>query len=441
MASLLRNGLRVSKVLARAMREAATHPSKFLADAERYFSPGPQIQDLDGLPDVVPLNFVTDPALAGIPKLNVLIPHMIATALTGGPNTALNLTCRMASQGVPLRLIATNRPMMDLDHEPIWKHIASLTGIAERPVNVELCSGYDRSKPLRIGENDVFCGTGWWTVQIIKHALALTRPKKFLYIIQDFEPGFYSWSTQYALALETYHMNFRAFINEGLLAQYLCDQKMGRFAERSFIDQCTVFEPALDRQKFFPEREKSAERRHRLLFYARPAVPRNLFELGLYALRSAVTAGVFSGEEWEMLFIGEPLPDMELGDGISIRSAPWLDYEAYSELMRSSDIVLALMLSPHTSYPPLEIAACGGIAVTNTFACKTAEKLARISPNIVAVEPTPEGILSGLRDGVKRVRENERCYDEINMPQNWDSSFAQVIPKAVEMFHDCLGST
>ncbi|HWI12816.1 MAG TPA: hypothetical protein VNT02_01130, partial [Burkholderiales bacterium] len=196
----------------------------------------------------------------------------------------------------------------------------------------------------------------------------------------------------------------------------------------------------IDRSKFSRAPRRAGEPR-RLLFYARPQnAERNLFELGLYALQRAVDDGVFDGERWDMLFIGENIPDVALSPQITVRSARWLDYDAYASLIATSDIALSLMLSPHTSYPPLEIAAAGGIAVTNTYSVKTAERLARISPNIVAVEPTLEGVIDGLREAVARVRAGAHHAVPIALPGTWEESFADLLPRAIAMYEQCLAA-
>lgn len=396
-------------------------------------------QHLKRLPNVSPLSFKINPNLADCPTLNVLIPGMNMQHMSGGPNTAINIAYRLATQGIPIRFISTDTHL-DKNHDHLWKHFSSLTGITTRLLNVEIKSGANLSKPLEIGENDVFFGTAWWTVQMIKYALPLTKSKKFIYLIQEFEPGLYEFSSRYALALETYDMDFYGIINEHFLADYLCDYKIGRFANPKFIDSCAIFEPALDTHKFYATKDKTSTQTKRLLFYARPNAPRNLFELGLNALQTAALQGVFSNENWEIFFIGESLPEIKLGNNVIIRCASWLNFDDYAEFVRNSDIALSLMLSPHTSYPPLEIAACAGIAVTCIFANKTQERLFDISPNIIAVTPTVEGIFVGLKVAVERVRANKQSYEKINMPTTWDDSFSKVIPKLVKMFHDCQHS-
>ena len=435
------HALQVAKLLLRISSELLTHPIRLIRMVGRCVVNGlNHAQYLKRLPNIAPLNLTISPGLAARPMLNVLIPGLSMQHMSGGPNTAINLAYRLAAEGIPVRFISTDVPA-DQRHDLLWAHFASLTGITKRLANVEICCGANRSIALAIGENDVFFGTAWWTVQMVKYALPLTKPKKFIYIIQEFEPGLYEFSSRYALALETYQMNFCGIINEQFLADYLCDYKIGRFADPAFIDSCAIFEPALDTRKFYPVQEKNLSRPRRLLFYARPNAPRNLFELGLNALQTAAAQNVFSGESWELLFIGEPLPDMKLGNNLMIRSAPWLNYDAYAKLIRNSDIALSLMLSPHTSYPPLEMAACGGIAVTCSFDGKTQQKLHQISSNIIAVPPTLEGIVGGLQEAVGKVRAGQRSFERINMPATWDEAFSQVVPKLVEMFHDCQRST
>src|SRR5262249_13719400 len=160
------------------------------------------------------------------------------------------------------------------------------------------------------------------------------------------------------------------------------------YADPSFLEQrCIVFEPAVDRRVFYPPTPSSnpdaKARTHRLLFYARPTNHRNLFGLGLQALRAAITQGVFAGT-WEFISIGGrgSFGVMSLRDGRVILSAPWEGYTGYAECLRQADILLCPMLSPHTSYPVLEMAACGGVVVTTTFRNKTAEKLRSLSPQI-----------------------------------------------------------
>src|SRR5205807_8701042 len=98
----------------------------------------------------------------------------------------------------------------------------------------------------------------------------------------------------------------------------------------------------------------------------------------------------------EFVGIGERFSPAPLGRGAVLRPAPWLDLHGYAAQMRRADLLLSPMLSPHPSYPPLEMAASGGLAVTTAYANKTAEALSAPSRNIIAVEPTIEAMAEGL---------------------------------------------
>jgi O-antigen biosynthesis protein len=117
-----------------------------------------------------------------------------------------------------------------------------------------------------------------------------------------------------------------------------------------------------------------------------------------------------------------------------LRNAPWLDYAGYADLLRNADILLCLMLSPHTSYPVLEMAACGGLVVTNSFACKTADRLRRISPNIIAARPTIEGIAASLVEAAQQVTAGYDRFAPLDLPGSWEASLGNVAKAVSEWF-------
>ncbi len=437
--------VRLARIGLRGVRAFARSPRTFLDDAERYLSHRLNPSDgvagsLDGLPSVVPINFRVR-AVNGPPRLNVLVPGMALWAMSGGPNTALNLTFRLAREGVPLRYISTD--VAADPNEVLWAHFRQLTGIEKPLDNVEIVSAHDRSVATEIGEDDVFFGTAWWTVQMIKHALGRMHPRRFIYLIQECEPGLYPWSSLYALALETYGLDFRAVINESLLLEHLYEQGVGRFADRAFAEQCVVFEPAVDRSKFHPAPDRPRGRRLRLLFYARPNAPRNLYELGLHALQDAVERGAFPPEDWELRSIGEKIAPVALSSTSVVEPERWLDYDGYARLLRSSDVGLALMLSPHTGYPALEMAASGMSVITTTFSTKTAQRLKAISANIIAANPTVESIADALLEAYARTPNLDWREEasRVELPASWEEALGPIVPRVLRMVEECRGSS
>lgn len=381
------------------------------------------------LPGLSPLNFSRIPVLSRAPRLNILVPGLALKHMSGGPNTAVNIGYRLAELGIPIRFISTDSEL-DSDLSEFWNHLMNVSGVKKKLPNVEVVEGYNRNKPLYIGENDLFLATAWWTAQMVKYGLQLTRNKKFFYLIQDYEPLLHPSSTQYALAMETYELDYQPIVNSSLLFEFLVNNRVGRFADPSFADQAVVFEPAVDKTKFyFSESRKSKPLR--LLFYTRPKNGlRNLFELGVAALQHAVHSGVFNAADWEFVGMGESFSPVSLGNGAILRPASWKDFDGYAEQMRESDLLLSLMLSPHPSYPPLEMAACGGVVVTTAFSCKTKDKMSAISENIFACKPTIEEISGALREAVRSVTDvdHRKRGSNISLPSTWDEALSNIVP-------------
>lgn len=379
------------------------------------------------LPWFNPLRVELAERLEHEPAINVLLPGLGMRHMSGGPNTALQLAVRLAARGVRTRLVATDAPL-DNDLNPLWKHIVGLAGLREAPRALEIADAHDRDTPLVIGQNDLFLATAWWTAQMAKYACRHTRHARFLYLIQDYEPLLHPASTAQTLAEETYGLDYVPIVNSSMLLEYLRAQRIGRFADDAFAARALAFEPAVDRT-FFCSESADDGRPRRLLFYTRPNNGlRNLFELGVAALMKAAADGAFEGDScWEILGIGEAFTPVPLGSGLTLTPAPWLDFAGYAAQMRQSDVLLSLMLSPHPSYPPLEMAACGGRVVTTTFATKTAGRLKELSPNILGAAPTVEGIADAVLDAISDVRRGGGTTDRLNLPSTWDESLGPVI--------------
>jgi O-antigen biosynthesis protein len=385
-----------------------------------------------------PVTFRVSDALAEQPRLNVLLPGMGVRHLTGGPNTAIQLAYRLAATGQSVRFIATDAAL-DENTSALWEHMVTISDVGHRLANVEVIDGSNRHHPVEIGENDLFMATAWWTAQSVKAALPLVRQQRFLYLIQDFEPLFFASSSQYALALETYDLDHVPIVNSRFLLDHLAMEGVGRFADPHFVESALVFEPTVDRTLFRPTVPSSHRLKRRLLFYARPVNGlRNLFELGTAAVQLAVQQGILDESEWEFCGMGEQFSPVAVGPRSVMRPLPWKDFAGYAEQMRESDILVSLMLAPHPSYPPLEMAACGGVSVTTEFGPKTKEGLSAISRNIIGTPATIEGIAQGLADAVERLDDidDRLAASSLGLPETWDDVFEDVLPAVREMLDD-----
>ena len=392
------------------------------------------------LPWFSPLNLAVDPALAGRPVLNVLVPGLAMKHMSGGPNTALNLAGRLAALGVPVRFCSTDASI-NSDPLDFWAHLRRLAGIGDRPIDAELVDMSNRYATSYIGKNDLFMATAWWTAQMAKYAVRLTTAKVFVYLIQDYEPLLHAASTSYALAQETYCLEHIGVINTKLLFDFLVNQKVGRYAEETSSQRALVFEPAVDRTLFRPQDCPRAQKR-RILFYTRPTNGlRNLFELGVVALRKCIAEGVFDSHNWEFFGMGEAFAPLDLGHGCVLRPTPWLNLDDYAAQMREADLLLSLMLSPHPSYPPLEMALCGHPVVTNVYANKTAERLKEYCANVIAVETTIEGIANGLKRAADIPRRTcVHAANENNIPHSWEQALGALVPYLFDRLLEAFGA-
>lgn len=431
---------RLPNKLAGSLSLLRRDPEAFARNVLQFTDPALFERRLIDVMNAVPMHIRFEPELAGPARLNVLDAAWTQSGMTGGPNTVINLAVRIARQGIAVRLVSTVQPNRI---DPAWfrQHAASLAG-DEGQVELTLNSAALADRPLVLGPNDVFLATHWTTAQQLQNVLPRLPVRQFFYMLQEFEPGFYPWSSNYARAVETFGMDFWPIINEAMLAAFLFSQPLGRLADPITRRRAVVFEPAVDATLFYPPPAEPTggeqARPRRLLFYARPSNTRNMFGIGLMALRQIAAEAEFA--RWEFLSIGSrgSVGDLKLGRGVVLRRAPWMDYAGYGALLRDADLLLCPMLSPHTSYPVLEMAACGGISVTNSFATKTRTGLAALSPNIIGVEPTVAGFAEGLLHGARAINAGGKRVGELAMAGEWGEALDPVARRVAEILRGLL---
>jgi hypothetical protein len=424
------NPRQVLRKLLGAARTLRNDPEAFGRNLLQYTDPAAFEARLIDVMNATPMHVRFDPGLAAPLRLNVLDSAWTRMGMTGGPNTVVNLAFRVAQQGVAVRLVATvQRP--GIDAAWLKAHAESLLGQEGLPeVTVDWAG--DASQPMLLGPRDIFLATHWTTALQLKAVLPALPRQKFFYMLQEFEPGFYPWSSNYARACETLGMDFWPIINEQTLAAFLFSQPIGRLNEAATRENAIIFEPAVDGAVFFPRAQTAESKQRAVLFYARPTNPRNMFGLGVMALREVTADQVF--RDWSFFSIGSrgSIGDMKLSGGHVLRRAPWMDYAGYGDYLRQADMLLCPMLSPHTSYPVLEMAACGGISVTNVFATKTEALFAEISPNIIAGAASVEGLAQGLREGARRIMANEVRHEAPAVAASWNDTLDPAATRIVE---------
>ncbi|UCE32480.1 MAG: hypothetical protein JSW68_06140 [Burkholderiales bacterium] len=352
------------------------------------------------IPELTPL--VARPSEIGALRINLLLPGASARHVFGGAATALRLMETLGA-GLPQRVLVTDEAALEaLDAVRFagWQVRSAAEPDSLAPALVPL--GDRAHATLPVGAGDRFIATAWWTahharslVRWQRDAFGLSAAQPFVYLVQDYEPGFYPWSARHVLAMQTYGFAepVLGVFNTSSLHRYFRGRGHALAAEY-------VFEPVLNPE--LAARLPSpggAPRQRQLLVYGRPATPRNGFALIAGGLRRWVAEDP-AAARWRMLSLGERHPDLDLGrapgasESLRLESLGKVPLEHYAQLMRESAIGLALMLSPHPSYPPLEMAAFGMRAITNRFEGKA---LAGEHPNVVDLAwPDPESIAGAL---------------------------------------------
>lgn len=337
-----------------------------------------------GIIDIRP--FLTYPSRNERPRLNLFVPTVNPRQSFGGITSALRFFDSLANalgEGYDRRIISTEAPIEAEGYAlyPDYLGTECEPSLDEHPRTlVNACDRMRLGGRLDLRAGDIFVATAWWTagfaVDIEKEQrLFFGGERPFVYLIQDDEPYFYGRSTKSALAEATYLHGERtlAVINSQELYEVLCAKY--RFKESYCLPYAI--------NKKISDHLAPAPRERLILVYGRPSVPRNNFELvcdGLFrwqqrdATRASQWKIVFLGEDFDPKWL-EPVQNASVGGNVTL--------DVYADHLNRASVGVSLMMSPHPSYPPLEMAEAGLTTVTNHFENKD---LRRRFANIVSIE-------------------------------------------------------
>lgn len=274
-----------------------------------------------------------------VTTVNWFLPD-IDSPFYGGINTALRIADQLAADhGVANRFVVMAPP-----NEAFFR--SALAAAFPRLADSAICfyDGSVQSMEANVPASDVAIATLWVTAYAVAQ---FTRTSRRFYLIQDFEPMFYPAGSLYALTEETYRLGLYGLCNTERLRNIYADEYDGTGYG---------FMPAVQSNVFHADGRRPLEHDGpaRVFVYARPGHWRNCWELAGLALDEVkrrygdgvhlVTAGSWAGAE-------------DLGRGIDHRGL--LDYRDTGDLYRTCDVGVALTLSKHPSYLPLELLACG----------------------------------------------------------------------------------
>ncbi|MCW3067057.1 MAG: hypothetical protein JWN32_4229 [Solirubrobacterales bacterium] len=374
-------------------------------------------------------------------RVNLLIPSIDLDHFFGGYIAAFNLARRLAERGARVRIVTVD-PSPPLPRS--WRRrVEAFSGLAGVLDRVEVAFGRETAG-LEVSPTDRFVATTWWTAHIAHAAIRGLGGERFLYLIQEHEPFTFPMGTWAALADESYTFPHVALFSTELLRDWFRRRELGVFADPDGDASSASFQNAITAVAPPTAGELAARSTRRLLFYARPEphAARNMFDLGVLALSRAVEDGAFASG-WELHGIGtvEAGRRIGLGGGTTLELVPRAGQEAYAEVLRRHDVGLALMYTPHPSLVPIEMASAGMLTVTNRFENKTAEAMAAISSNLLAVEPTIDGVAAGLRAAAAGVEDVERRArgSAVRWSREWDRSFDGALLDRVDALLEACG--
>jgi hypothetical protein len=311
------------------------------------------------------------------PRLNLLIPTAERQIGYAGVSEGLRIFDGIADkliQDFDIRIIGTDVPFSAQIQIPPRFTIENLNYESSTPSLTYVDGTRKAIECLPLRENDVFMATAWWTAlqakDLIDQQSEMFRRKRmpFVYLIQDYECGFYPWSTRYGLAESTYASDETSIkiVNTRILADF--------FSANGYFDDCIVYDPPLN--SGIQSSIRPAQKRDRtVLLYMRPAAMRNCLEFADAVVYEALRRSPEFWRDWRFLAIGEDFDPLAMTRSGIIEVSGRLSLQDYGQLISTAAVGLSLMISPHPSYPPLEMAAGGMRVITNNYANKDLSKL------------------------------------------------------------------
>ena len=311
------------------------------------------------------------------PRINLLVPTADRGRAYGGVSTALDVfgALRTALGGdADARIIATD--VAPLPHlEPLPGCALSGLDAADQSGRDTLVAGTDRDHlAVALRRQDIFVATAWWTAHqtrmLMQRQAELfgAAPARWVYIIQDFENGFQPWSTEWSLADATYRDPAATIpiFNTPILFD---DFRAGEYFEDGH-----VLYPAINRE-FAAALDHERRKERLVLLYARPHAARNCLEFLDMAVVQARRSDPALWRDWRFLAIGEDFAPHLMSRDSGVEVLGRLDIADYAELASRAALAVSLMVSPHPSYPPLEMAAAGVRVLTNRFGARDSAAL------------------------------------------------------------------
>jgi hypothetical protein len=372
------------------------------------------------------------------PHLNFILPTITPGIIFGGYISCFNFAYQLLKRGYPIRFIVvehldhTQQELVDATRDtPAISHVLQEAEIVKAIDHI----GY---LPIPVSRHDAFLGYSAFTTLLAHRATQKVSSGKFIFYIQEEEGHFHAHNSLRATIEYIYTLPHIAIFNSPMLAHYFRMHRMGVFSQDEKGEDFLIFRHALTNNRYPTMEEIRGRSQKKLLFFARPEqhAERNLFEIGLVALRYCCNHGLFKPVEWVFHGIGALTSgySLDLGAGNILKFLEKKSPKEYAELLYQYDVGLSLMYAPHPSVPNFEMAAAGMPTVTTTFENRPKEVMETVCPNLIAVPPHIEGVIAGIKEAVSRVtRYEDRVTNaRFEWPRIWEETFDERFMRAFE---------
>jgi hypothetical protein len=365
-------------------------------------------------------------ASASAPKrISMVTDSINSGSLFGGVGTALIFATLLARRlERPLRIITRAEPPTPAN----CRTVLEANGIPWQGDVDFVFSSRDTSngRLVDVADGDLFVTTSWWTTWATRESV---DPANIVYLVQEDERRFYPEGDDSIRCAEVLDdPRITCVVNSRPLFDYLFH------ADDSHVRAPSWFEPAFP--AFLTPREESVPGKRNFIFYARPRNLRNLYYRGLEAISGAIECGHLDPARWDFFFIGRDLQPVALPGGVRPALIENLGWHEYQQLLRRMDLGLSLMASPHSSYPPLDLAAAGAVVVTNTFGAEK-RSLDQYSANIICSDPGVSTLVAGIGEGVALSEDLERRaanHGSSRFLTDWSAVFAPICDRLAGAF-------
>jgi O-antigen biosynthesis protein len=372
---------------------------------------------------LVPLR--TFSATAQQRRVNLITDSISEGTLFGGAGTAIIFSVLLAeSWSCPLRIITrTQKP------EPgnVQDLLVANNIVWEKNIEFLFARIDDNRAAIDVSSEDFFVTTSWWTTWSTLQAVQTSR---IIYLLQEDERLHYPEGDEKLRCQEVIsNSEIRFIVSSQLLYRQLTLDGFANLKERGLS-----FEPSIIDSTGVKVALENRNTKN-FFFGARPGVKPNLFYLGLEVIERALLEGILIPDDWTFFFVGKDLVRVRLNGSIKPILIQEMSWSEYTKLISCMDLGLSLTCTRHPSYSALDLAAFGGVAVTNSFGIE--RRLESYSKNIIYGTLSIQGLIVALEAAVPlvhdRIRRREnRANDQIL--RDWRSSFQGPINQLAREF-------